>query len=185
MLDEFLDAVSLTQCMGVAFNQSGKENHSIRVYRYCLLAFREIGSRTHIDNDSILDPKGLAFDKLSGKRMEESTIGENGIWRRVAGNGLSLCQHFISFSHTTGNRLLVRRLFGLIFLIDISQGFIDCFGRQVQIFFRVPVANISMMVRGKKDAPANKLSVKIIAFALMGPGFIPLKGYEKHGGDTA
>jgi hypothetical protein len=70
-------------------------------------------------------------------------------------------------------------------LIDISQGFIDCFGRQVQIFFRVPVANISMMVWGKKDASADKLSVKIIAFGLVGPGFIPLKGYEKHGRYTA
>jgi hypothetical protein len=185
MLDEFLDAVSLTQCMGVAFNQSGKKNHPIRVYRSCLLALRKIGSRTHIDNDSILDPKGLAFDKLSGKRMEESTIGENGIWRRVAGNGLSLCQHFISFSHTTGNRLLVRRLFGLIFLIDIGQSFIYCFRRDVQILFRVSVANISMMVWGKKDASTDKLSVKIIAPGPMGPRFIPLKGDEKHGCNTA
>ena len=33
MLDEFLDTVSLTQDVGVAFNQSGKENHPIRVDR--------------------------------------------------------------------------------------------------------------------------------------------------------
>jgi hypothetical protein len=63
------------------------------------LALRKIGSRTHIDNDSILDPKGLAFDKLSGKRIEESTIGENGIWRRVTGNGLIVCQHLIHLFH--------------------------------------------------------------------------------------
>jgi hypothetical protein len=69
----------MTQYMGVAINQSGKENHSIRVYRYGLFAFRKIGGRTHIDNDSILHPDGLAFDKLSGKRIEESPIDENGI----------------------------------------------------------------------------------------------------------
>jgi hypothetical protein len=42
-----------------------------------------------------------------------------------------------------------------------------------------------MMVWGKKDASTDKLSVKIIAFGLVGPGFIPLKGYEKHGRNTA
>jgi len=34
----------------------------------------------------------------------------------------------------------------LMFVIDISQGFIDRFSRCVQILFSVSVANISMMV---------------------------------------
>jgi hypothetical protein len=65
--------------VGVAFNQSGKENHSIRVDQLSLLALGKIGSRPHIDNSSILDPNGLAFDKFSGKSIEESTIDKNGI----------------------------------------------------------------------------------------------------------
>ncbi len=79
MLYEFLDAVSITQCVGMAFNQSGEENHSIRVDPLSLLAPGKIGSRPHVGNSSIPDPNGLAFDKLFGKNIEESTIDENGI----------------------------------------------------------------------------------------------------------
>jgi hypothetical protein len=79
MLDEFLDTISLTQYVSVAFNQSGKENHPIRVYGSCLLTLRKIGRRTHVGNSSVLDPNGLALDKLFGKSIEESTIEENGI----------------------------------------------------------------------------------------------------------
>jgi hypothetical protein len=35
--------------------------------------------RPHIGNSSILDPNGLAFDKLFGKSIEERPIDENGI----------------------------------------------------------------------------------------------------------
>jgi hypothetical protein len=35
--------------------------------------------RPHIGHPFILDPNGLAFDKLFGKSIEESTIDENGI----------------------------------------------------------------------------------------------------------
>jgi hypothetical protein len=48
------------------------------------LALRKIGGRTHVGDDSILDPDGLAFDKLSGKCIEKSTIDENGIRTHVA-----------------------------------------------------------------------------------------------------
>ena len=73
----------------------------------------------------------------------------------------------------------------LIFFIQIGQSFIDCFGRYFQIVFRVSVANIPMMVRGEKDAPTDQLSVKIIASGAMSLRFVPLKGYEKHGRNTA
>jgi hypothetical protein len=79
VLDELLDTVSVTQGVGVAINQSGKQNHSVRVYRHSLLALGKIGSTTHERNGPILDPDALAFDKLSCKRIEESTIGEDSI----------------------------------------------------------------------------------------------------------
>jgi hypothetical protein len=72
-----------------------------------------------------------------------------------------------------------------MFFIYIGQSFTDCFSRYVQILFSVSVANISMMVRGKKDASTDKLSVKIVASGFMGTRCIPLEGYEKHGRDTA
>ena len=79
MPDEFLDAISLAQYVGVAFDQSRKENHPIRVDRHGLLALGKIGRRPYIENSSVLDPNGLALDKLFGKGVEESTIDENGI----------------------------------------------------------------------------------------------------------
>jgi len=63
----------------VAINQSRKQNHCVCVYRYGLLALGKIGSATDVGNASILDPEGLAFDKLPRKRIEESPIDENGI----------------------------------------------------------------------------------------------------------
>jgi len=99
MLDEFLDTVSMTQRMGVAIDQPGKENHSIRVYRDGLLARGKIGSTTHEGNASILDPEGLAFDKLPRKRIEESPIDENGIRGSVAGNCLITYPSLIHLSH--------------------------------------------------------------------------------------
>jgi hypothetical protein len=79
VLDEFLDTVSMTQRVGVAINQSRKQNHSVCVYRYGLLALGKIGSATHEGNGSVLDPDALAFDKLFRKRIEESPMDENGI----------------------------------------------------------------------------------------------------------
>jgi hypothetical protein len=99
VLDELLDTVSVTQGVGVAIDQSGKENHSIRVYRYGLLALRKIGGRTHVGNDSILDPDGLTFDKLSGESVEKGGIAENGIRRSVAGNCLITHHSLIHLSH--------------------------------------------------------------------------------------
>jgi hypothetical protein len=84
--------------MGVAFNQSGKENHPICVYGLCLLALRKIGSRTHIGSDPILDPDGLAFDKLSGMSIKKSAIDENGIWRSVARNEVIELHHLVHLS---------------------------------------------------------------------------------------
>src|SRR4030042_6824319 len=79
--------------------------------------------------------------------------------------------------------LLAKELF-FMFFIYISQSFIYCFSRTVQILLRVSVANISMMARGKKDATTDKLSVKNIASCSLGIRFIPLEGYEKHGCNT-
>jgi hypothetical protein len=86
VLDELLDTVPVTQRVGVAVNQTGEENHSIRVNRYGFLALWNVGSATHEGNGSVLDPDGLAFDKLPGKRVKESSIDENGIRRCIAGN---------------------------------------------------------------------------------------------------
>ena len=72
-----------------------------------------------------------------------------------------------------------------MFFTDIGQSFIDCFSRYVQILFSVSVANIPVMVWGKKDTSTDKLSVKIIASRSLGIRLIPLEGYEKHGCDTA
>jgi hypothetical protein len=83
----------------VAFNQSGKENHPIRVYGSCLLTLRKIGRRTHVGNSSVLDPNGLAFDKLSGQSVKECTIDENGIWRNVARNDLIKLHHLVHLFH--------------------------------------------------------------------------------------
>jgi hypothetical protein len=84
MLDEFLDTISLTQGVGVAFNQSGKENHPIRIDGSCLLTLRKIGRRTDISNEPILNPNGLVFDKLSGQGVKEGRLGENSIRRNGA-----------------------------------------------------------------------------------------------------
>jgi len=72
-----------------------------------------------------------------------------------------------------------------MFFIYIGQSFIYCFSRYVQVLFSVSVANISVMVWGKKDASTDKLSVKIIASGSLGIRFIPLEGYEKHWCNTA
>jgi hypothetical protein len=96
MLDEFLDAIALTQYVGVTLDQPGKEYHAIRVYGSCLLTLRKIGIRTRIDNDPILDPNGLAFDKFSGQSVEECPIDKNGIRRRVARNDLIKLHHLVS-----------------------------------------------------------------------------------------
>jgi hypothetical protein len=100
VLDEFLDTVAMTQRVGVAINQSRKENHSIRVYRFGLLALGKIGSTTYECNGSILDPDGLAFDKLSGKRIEESPIDENGIRGSVPGNYFMTHHRLTHLFHT-------------------------------------------------------------------------------------
>jgi hypothetical protein len=63
------------------------------------LTLRKIGIRTHIGNDPILDPNGLAFDKLSGKSIKESTIDENGIRRSAAKNDLIKLHHRVHLSH--------------------------------------------------------------------------------------
>jgi hypothetical protein len=75
--------------------------------------------------------------------------------------------------------------FILMFFIYIGQSLIYCFSRIVQILFGVSVANVSMMVWGKKDASPDKLSVKLIASGSLGIRFISLEGYEKHGCNTA
>ena len=72
-----------------------------------------------------------------------------------------------------------------MFFIDIGQRFIDCFRSAVQILLGVSVANISMMVWGKKDASSDELSVEIVAFGFMGTRLIPLEGDEKHGCNSA
>jgi hypothetical protein len=63
------------------------------------LAFGKIRIWTDVGNDSIFDPDRLAFDKLSGKRIEESPIDENGIWRSVARNDLIKLHHPVHLFH--------------------------------------------------------------------------------------
>ena len=74
VLDEFLDTVPVTQGVGVAINQSGKKDHSICVDRYGLLTLGKIGSTTHVGNDAVFDPDGLAFDKLSVKALKRVAL---------------------------------------------------------------------------------------------------------------
>ena len=72
-----------------------------------------------------------------------------------------------------------------MFFLDVGQCFINRFSRAVKILFCVSVANISMMVWGKKDASSDELSVEIVAFGFMGTRLIPPEGDEKHGCNTA
>jgi hypothetical protein len=53
----------------------------------------------HVGNDSILHPDGLAFDKLSGKRTEDSSVDENGIRRSATGNAPGVYRYFIRLFH--------------------------------------------------------------------------------------
>jgi hypothetical protein len=74
-----------------------------------------------------------------------------------------------------------RKLFPILF-IDIGHGLIYCFKRYIQVLFGMSVGYISMMVRVKKDASPDKLSVKIIpsGAGFIGIRFILLEGYVKH-----
>jgi hypothetical protein len=74
--------------MGVAFNQSGEENHSICIDDLTLLVIGTIGRGPDIINSSILHPNGLVLNEFSGKDIEEGTVEENGIQGRPLSKNL-------------------------------------------------------------------------------------------------
>src|SRR5208337_5636669 len=51
---------------------------------------------------------------------------------------------------------------------------------EVQICLGVPVADIPVVVRVQKDAPADKLGIEVVPSGLMNIPLAPLEGDEKH-----